>query len=478
MTPYSGYHHTVEYIIITDYGKPYIWSLLKRGIELFKSQSKVKFINKTFDIDYDTVAFMHAYLIISDIGKEKDLLYNLDDESVGFLISNYFLYLEKTGEGFTASRRQGDRLLQKDIYTEIIGQRQGIIEFLSPEARNWLGLADIKQNLLQRQVLQGSTHPILIQHEEDIKRLRRIKNAKPLDQALAVLSDNTREVLFNTNNAEWGENVYHELYAFFSPLDPSPCGKQFLIDHKELFNLSLPDEKDQIRNFIKGIVQAAALRELKKEGLSEEENRILKKYIFPVNSGPEAMNEHMAQFIELLESKQFQSDKQTFYRYCSILYKMHCEALKWINERLGPASLEDSDEDFFGQGDEHEFQAGLTSMYIEEYNKVGIPVWTKLGYARYYMLRGNIHEALLAFKRALLNDPDLYDGGAIEKAYSETSIDSLNREAISLVSAELSGMQEQQLEGVEEAARALGIDLEKSRGPESLAGSKTLSTML
>ncbi len=39
-------------------------------------------------------------------------------------------------------------------------------------------------------------------------------------------------------------------------------------------------------------------------------------------------------------------------------------------------------------------------------------------------------------------------------------------------------MQEQKLEGVEEAAIALGIDLEKSRGHEFLAGSKELCTML
>ena len=135
------FHHVADRILMKDYDKPYAAKAVDRAIELLESKSPVRCLTKTFNIRYNTAMFINSYLQPSNVGNlegEFILLNNLKDKSIAFFINYYYSYFRKRVD-FPAEYDY-----RKKAYKDLIDKREKVIPFLTPEARNWLGLSEKK----------------------------------------------------------------------------------------------------------------------------------------------------------------------------------------------------------------------------------------------------------------------------------------------------------------------------------------------
>ena len=302
---------------------------------------------------------------------------------------------------------------------------------------------------------------ILQQCESDIKHLYDVK-----ERGLEALSPEAREVLYNPDKAEWMKNftpmVFHGLYTFLK--SPETRGLSFMQERPDLFNLGSAKEHEALGDFLRNIVKIAVSKLSKKDDIMEIE----------------------------------------------ATYKIRNEALKWLKERTGPEEIHD-----FGQGDEHaltgNFGYSQVLDYIKNSGKAFSEEWKLSGFGRYYILRGQINEAITQFKVALLTqiieghivflsgekvederrkmlelqgrglfkDRILMSSEDVDKRYAEISSDKFNKEVISLIRQELLWMTNNKIEGVDKIIDALGVrELVENDLSEELKAIKTNQTSL
>jgi hypothetical protein len=282
---------------------------------------------------------------------------------------------------------------------------------------------------------------ILQQCESDIKHLYDVK-----ERGLEALSPEAREVLYNPDKAEWMKNftpmVFYELYTFLK--SPETRGLSFMRERPDLFNLGSASEHEALGDFLRNIVKVSVSKLSKKDDIAEIEAT------------------------------------------CGI----RNETLKWLKERTGPEEISD-----FGQGDEHALTGNFwyrkIKDYIEESGKAFPEEWELAGFGRYYILRGQINEAIAQFKIALLTqiiedqivflsggkgevmrknvlelqskglwkDRILMSSKDVDKRYAEISSDKFNKEVVSLIRQELLWMMDKKIEGADKIIDALGARL-------------------
>lgn len=131
-------HHTVDWLFTKDYDKPYVAAAVDRAIELIENKSPVRCIKKQFNIDYNVNMLINAYLQMNGPEIEAILLNNLKDKSAAFFINNYHSLFRKDRD----FPEEYD--MQKKFFNDgVIIKKRGVVDFLTPEARDWLGLSEI-----------------------------------------------------------------------------------------------------------------------------------------------------------------------------------------------------------------------------------------------------------------------------------------------------------------------------------------------
>jgi len=305
----------------------------------------------------------------------------------------------------------------------------------------------MKGEVLIKAILEG--------HRHDIEDLNKIK-----EEGFNALREKTKKLILNPKTAEWGVNVdamtYYELYAFLiSPLASDSHDYNFLKENPHLFNLTHEDKKSSLRGFISQIIQNMILKELEKQDLTEKgspkEWDILRKYMFLEAEPLEEIIKKIRGSLKLLKSDQFQSDKEIVYKYCAILYEIAMETFIWSRERPG------NDSEIPGKYDEHELyssgiaQGGILLSYIADVRRLSFQAFRGIGEAKCSILSGEISEAILDYKDALLN---CFSKNS-EKVYRNASIEDLHPEALSLIRKELVWMMENDIPGVEEIISGL-----------------------
>jgi hypothetical protein len=216
-----------------------------------------------------------------------------------------------------------------------------------------------------------------------------------------------------------------------------------LKNHSEIFNKNKRDKYQKMRDFLGKMVQIAVV---KKINLPKEEMEILKKYIaFPDDTDSEAERKR-EKARNVIEAKQTDAVYKVISKYCGVLYNIKADSVKYMHEIFGPKEK-------FGRGDEHELDtAGIRAFTLGGYaskNKL-IPLIKlhHIGEARYYILRGEIKRAVEFYKELL--HPSAKEHG------------------LSVVRDELIWMMRNKIDGCEEIARELNMDMLSAKETEDL----------
>jgi guanylate kinase len=137
MSSGSGKHYSAEYILSNHYNEPYLWDAIKRGVRLLKTNAKVRCVKKTFDIKYSAEMFMHSYAwVVSKF--ESGFLDRLDDESMAFIIDNFYAYLRtRDADSYRTFSKSSPK---RSFYGAVVERRPGIKKFLVAETIDWLVL--------------------------------------------------------------------------------------------------------------------------------------------------------------------------------------------------------------------------------------------------------------------------------------------------------------------------------------------------
>ncbi|MFH1782753.1 MAG: hypothetical protein ABH848_03955 [Candidatus Omnitrophota bacterium] len=297
-----------------------------------------------------------------------------------------------------------------------------------------------------------SAQKILKGYEKDIDDLYRINK-----YGLEALSPEAREVLFNPEKAEWGVNftpkVWYEVYNFLI-YSPDGFASSFVDENIDLFKLGRKNKYYDSQVVVwheARIIQRAALKELEKRGLSKEELESIKKAIpdpdkyieAQKNGGIDSIITYMMSSSDYYETEEFQSIKELVYKYCDIVHDMYLKTKEWAWERVSSGlGIQ-----FSGRGDENSFiLAGSYNMKkslvkdLHNHSKF----FGDIILAKSYILEGSMQNAIREFKSAL-----------------SISDDEWKPKVISRIRDELIWLQENNIDGVEEIAKALGMD-EKS----------------
>ncbi|MFH1478736.1 MAG: hypothetical protein ABIG92_03045 [Candidatus Omnitrophota bacterium] len=139
---YSNMTSSFERIIRSDYNEPYLWDVINKAITTMKHpKTKVRCLKNDYLIDVNDRSFIYTYNELS-LNKQNEgtLLKNLLPESTAFIIDNLFSYWA-SGEGYESDSFIEDK---RDLYLDITTETPKIVEFLSPETKEWLGIKNQK----------------------------------------------------------------------------------------------------------------------------------------------------------------------------------------------------------------------------------------------------------------------------------------------------------------------------------------------
>jgi hypothetical protein len=302
---------------------------------------------------------------------------------------------------------------------------------------------------------------LLQQHKKDIEYLRKIQEvAEKGGDVLGALRPSTRRLLKRLiqnpedelKDIDFDPMLFYELYTIFKPYKLTKAAERFLKEHPQLFNQDSTDITKMVW-FHETIIQKLVLNKL---NLRKDEMSILMEYMNVGYSPHKEWKRKIQKTVEIVFQHDRKSNPHTkiIYKYCSILYSLRAEAVKWIWEK----SLITDDIRDFGAGDEHGFDANLgigpLGSYMEDYNLMDFEQWANIGRVKSYVITAKVSKAILLLKRILLNDFDSLDKD-IERKYAKGN---LHPHAISLVRKELLWMYENGLYEVNEIAEALDMD--------------------
>jgi hypothetical protein len=281
------------------------------------------------------------------------------------------------------------------------------------------------------------------EYEAEIKYLLNIENEEISSQLRGyfIRLDDGRDIVRFVRSSFIDEDFTSDIFTYFyyqlAALLNTDASRLSNVN-RMLYNYSDMDERKELAS---EVVQEVIFNIIQAKFEEDSIEDVLEDYIWSPCENPEEKDIKSRHLKELLESDN-KKLKKIVYKYLDNLYRLHGEIVKWFAKRTGESNESGLN---FDEYIKSSFPVGVDEEiyrnYITEKGLTPIDVQTKLGYARYYALRGGRYDRW---------------GNIFKEVLSETKN---SPEGVSLVRDELSWMMEH---GMHDAVRNITSELDNA----------------